>query len=195
MKSFGEILRKIRKGKKIPLKAAAAYISIKPAALRKIERNQAITTHEQVIKLAKYFNYDEGELIIAWLSDKLTSEKFEEQNSLKVLKTAEEKIAYKGQLKINRNKLLNLLRKKLAKFKKINKAWIYGSFARGDYSSQSDIDIAVLTDDDFSYFDLAEIQHELEKEVEQKIDIGFIDSFKSYVFERVKPELKLIYER
>jgi len=59
----------------------------------------------------------------------------------------------------------------------------------------SDIDIAVKTDDGFSYFDLAEIQYQLENEVNRKIDVGFIDSFKPHIMKNIKPDLKLIYER
>jgi len=59
----------------------------------------------------------------------------------------------------------------------------------------SDIDIPVKTDNEFSYFDLAEIQYRLESVLNRKIDIGFLDSFKPYIFENIKPDLKLIYER
>ena len=69
----------------------------------------------------------------------------------------------------------------------------YGSFSRKDDGPGSDIDIAVKTDKGFSYFDLAEIQFQLQKEIERKVDIGFIDSFKPYLLENVKQNLKLIY--
>ena len=42
---------------------------------------------------------------------------------------------------------------------------------------------------------LPEVQHQLEKCINRKVDVGFIDSFKPYIFEQVKPDLKLIYER
>jgi hypothetical protein len=35
----------------------------------------------------------------------------------------------------------------------------------------------VTTDEGFGYFDLAEIQFQLEKEGQRRIDIGYIDSF------------------
>jgi predicted nucleotidyltransferase len=80
-------------------------------------------------------------------------------------------------------------------FWQIQKAWIYGSFARGDDGPKSDIDIAFQSDDQFSYFDLAEIQYNLEKVVNRKVDVGFIETFKPDIFEHVQPDLKLIYER
>jgi predicted nucleotidyltransferase len=45
------------------------------------------------------------------------------------------------------------------------------------------------------YFDLAGVQNELEKTLRKKVDIGFIDSFKSYILKNIEPDLKCIYER
>jgi predicted nucleotidyltransferase len=96
---------------------------------------------------------------------------------------------------VDRKKLLRQLKKGVTKFPKIQMAWIYGSFSREDDGPQSDIDIAIKAEEDFSYFDLAEIQYHLESVLKRKIDIGFIDSFKPYIFENLKNDLKLIYER
>ncbi len=63
------------------------------------------------------------------------------------------------------------------------------------HGPHSDIDIAIKTEENFSYFDLAEIQHKLENLLKRKVDIGFIDSFKPYIFKNLKKDLKLIYER
>lgn len=52
--------------------------------------------------------------------------------------------------------MLSQIKKIFKTFPAIDKAWIYGSFARGDDRPDSDIDLAVKTDDSFSYFDLAE---------------------------------------
>ena len=91
--------------------------------------------------------------------------------------------------------MLKQLKNEIRKFAGVEKAWIYGSFARGDDSPKSDIDIAVQTNKKFTYFDLAEVQHRLENKINRKVDVGFIDSFKPYIFEHVKADLKLIYER
>jgi predicted nucleotidyltransferase len=53
----------------------------------------------------------------------------------------------------------------------------------------------VKTDEGFSYFDLAEIKFQLENGLMRNVDIGFIDSFKPYILENVKRDLKLIFER
>ena len=98
-------------------------------------------------------------------------------------------------MKTDRDEITKLLIAAISSFKKINKAWIYGSFSRGDDGPKSDIDIALNADDTFSYFDLAEVKHVLEKALNRKVDVGFLDSFKPYIMEHVKPDLKLIYER
>ena len=195
MDGLGDAIRKLREEKKLPLRTVAAFLDIDQAILSKIERGQRKPAREQIVKLAGYFKVKENDLLVAWLSDKIVYELEDEEVALKALQAAEEKIAYKAFLKVDRKKLLSQLKKRIKQFPKIRQAWIYGSFSREDDGPQSDIDIAVKTDEDFSYFDLADIQYQLEKEVNRKIDVGFIDSFKPYILEHVKPDLKLIYER
>jgi predicted nucleotidyltransferase/plasmid maintenance system antidote protein VapI len=195
MDNLGEIIRKLREEKRLPLRTVAAYLDIDQAILSKIERGQRRATRLQVIKLAEYFGVSETDLLISWLSDKLLYEIVDEQVALKVLQVAEEKISYLNFQKINREEIKNLLIAGVRNFASIKKAWIFGSFARKNDGPASDIDIALQTDDSFSYFDLAEVQYRLEKAVNRKVDVGFIDSFKPYILEHIKPDLNLIYER
>jgi len=195
MDSLGETIRKLREERGLPLRTVAAYLDIDLAILSKIERGQRNANREQVIKLAIYFKVNEDNLLVQWLSDKLVYEVEDEDMALKALQVAEEKIEYKTFLKIDRKDILLKLKKVLEQFDEIEKAWIYGSFSRQEDGPKSDIDIAVQTNNSFSYFDLAEVQFRAEKVLNRKVDIGFIDSFKPYIFEHVKPDLKLIYEK
>jgi predicted nucleotidyltransferase len=195
MNNLGEILRKLREEKELPLRAVAEYLDIDQAILSKIERGQRQATRTQVVKLAAYFKIKESDLLISWLSDKLVDEVAGEKVALTALRVAEEKVEYTAFLKVDRTKLLARIKKEIKQFSKIQKAWIYGSFSRKSDTPKSDIDIAIKTDKGFSYFDLAEIQYHLEKVSNRKIDIGFIDSFKPYIFENLKSDLKLFYER
>lgn len=195
MESLGNIIRKLRESKELPLRTVAAFLDIDQAILSKIERGHRKPTREQVVKLAAYFKVKENDLLVAWLSDKLVYEVEDEDLALKALQVAEEKIAYTAFKKINRNEVLKKITKGIKKFPQIEKAWIYGSFAREDDGPKSDVDIALQTGASFTYFDLAEVQHQLENSISRKVDVGFIDSFKPYIFEHVKPDLKLIYER
>lgn len=195
MYSLGATLRKLRKDKQLPLRTVAAFLNIDQAILSKVERGQRKPTREQVVKLAGYFKVKENDLLVAWLSDKLIYEVEDEEMALKALQMAEEKVACNAFKKIDRKGILQQLKKGIKKFPHIEKAWIYGSFARGDDGPKSDVDIALQTNPTFTYFDLAEVQHQLETSINRKVDVGFIDSFKPYIFEHVKPDLKLIYER
>ena len=146
-----------------------------------------------MVKLAEYFGVEEKDLLIAWLSDKLVHGLADEEVALKALQVAEEKLEYRIFQKIDHDQFIQQIRAVLKAFEAVSKAWIYGSFARGDDGPKSDI--ALETDQAFSYFDLADIRYRLEDKLKRKIDVGFIDSFKPYIWEHVKPDLKLIYEK
>ncbi len=195
MQNIGNLIRTLREKEGYPLRKVAAFLDIDQAILSKIERGQRKLTKEQVIKLADFFNYNEKEMLITFLSDRIIYEIGNEDYAKEALKVAEEKIEYKAFKVLDRNKIITKIVNKLKQFSKVRTAWIYGSFSRKDDRPGSDIDIAVKTDEGFSYFDLAEIQYQLENEVNRKIDVGFIDSFKPYIFKNVEPDLKLIYER
>lgn len=195
MDSLGGTIKKLREEKELPLRTVAAFLDIDQAILSKIEREHRRPTREQVIKLAQYFKVKENDLLVAWLSDKVAYELADEGVALQALQMAEEKVAYVAFKKIDRKDILKQLKKGIKKFPQVQKAWIYGSFAREDDGPKSDVDIALQTNDTFTYFDLAEVQHQLENSINRKVDVGFMDSFKPYILEHVKPDLKLIYER
>ncbi len=195
MESIGEYIRRLRENKGEPLRKVAAYLDIDQAVLSKIERGKRKATKEHIVKLAKYFGEDEKKMLIVYLSDRILYEVQAEDYAKEALKIAEERIEYMAFKTLDRDKVIKQIKNKLKQFSKVNSAWIYGSFSREDDRPGSDIDIAVKTDKGFSYFDLAEIQYQLENEVNRKIDVGFIDSFKPHIFRNVEPDLKLIYER
>ena len=195
MKSFAEYIRDLREKKGDPLRLVAAFLDIDQAILSKIERGQRKASRGNVVKLAEYFKVSKSDLMLEWLSDRIVYELDNEEQALEVLKVAEEKVAYKLFQKTNRELVLKTIQDSMNKSGRIEKAWIYGSFARGDDGPLSGIDIVVKTDKEFSYFDLAEIQYHLEKGINRKIDLGFMDSFKPYIYENIKPDLTLVYER
>jgi len=94
MKNIGNILRELRESKELPLRVVAAFLDIDPAIMSRIERGQRKASREQIVKLAEYFNVDENELLISWLSDRVVYELVDEQNAMAALKVAEEKIKY-----------------------------------------------------------------------------------------------------
>jgi predicted nucleotidyltransferase len=192
MDTLGETLRKLREEKQLPLRIVASYLDIDQAILSKVERGQCKLNRDQVVKLAQYFQVKEETLLVSWLSDKLVYELEDEDLALKALQLAEDHLAYMAFKKIDRNEIKKQLIAGISKFEKIRKAWIYGSFSREDDGPKSDIDIEAS--DDFSYFDLADVQYQPENLVNRKVDVGFMDKFRPHILENVKPDLKLIYE-
>jgi len=94
MDSLGETIRRLREVKQQPLRTVAAFLDIDQAILSKIERGQRKPTREQVVKLAAYFNVEENDLLVAWLSDKLVYEVEDEEMALRALQVAEERVKY-----------------------------------------------------------------------------------------------------
>jgi transcriptional regulator with XRE-family HTH domain len=94
MKNLGDRIRELRESRELPLRVVAAYLDIDQAILSRIERGQRKASREHVIKLAEFFNVNENELLVAWLSDKIVYELAGEQNAIEALKAAEEKVKY-----------------------------------------------------------------------------------------------------
>lgn len=68
-------------------------------------------------------------------------------------------------------KILETQKKELEKKYPISEMGLFGSFARGDYNENSDIDILVDFDDRIDGFDYIKIAHHLEDAFKQKIDL------------------------
>ncbi|MFH2095200.1 MAG: nucleotidyltransferase domain-containing protein [Bacteroidota bacterium] len=196
MDSFGEIIRRLREEKGQPLRTVAAYLDIDQAILSRIERGQRNASRKHVELLAEYFMVEEDDLLTAWLSDKILYELADEQLVLKALQVAEEKVKFRSLMKISHNEIITKIKGTLKNFKSIQKAWIFGSFARKDDSSLSDIDILIDVPNDkvFTLFDIAEVQEQLQKLINRKIDVVMLSAIKSSVKERISAEMKLIYE-
>lgn len=65
---------------------------------------------------------------------------------------------------------------------KVKRASLFGSIARGDYSSKSDIDILVELNDDLSLLDFINLRLEIEDATNMKVDLVEYDT--------IKPSLK-----
>lgn len=99
MISLGSTIKKLREEQEQPLRTVAAHLNIDLAILSKIEHGHRKPSREQVVKLAKYFKVNEDDLIVAWLSDKIFYELEDEENALKALHLAEEKVKYYSKIK------------------------------------------------------------------------------------------------
>ncbi|WP_321418555.1 nucleotidyltransferase family protein [uncultured Methanomethylovorans sp.] len=75
----------------------------------------------------------------------------------------------------------------------VDKAGIFGSFARNKAKEDSDIDILVKFKSRKSLFDLARLELELERESRRKVDVITYDSINPLIKEHImKEEVKIL---
>jgi len=82
-----------------------------------------------------------------------------------------------------KNKILPVLKKN-----GIEKAGIFGSFSRGDSTSDSDIDILVKIEKDISLLDFIGIKLELQDVLGRKVDLVEYDAIKPAIRENILKE-------
>ena len=87
------------------------------------------------------------------------------------------------------------LAKAISEYNLIHKAWIFGSFARGDHHALSDIDVVVEADDRLSLMSLFGIQEQLSARLGYKIDIGFMKTLKPEIRKAIESDLIEIFAR
>jgi predicted nucleotidyltransferase/plasmid maintenance system antidote protein VapI len=196
MKSFGELIRQFRLDQGLSLRVVAAYLEIDQAILSKIECGKRRARRDLVAQLANYYNQDPAYLLNIWLSERILDELAGETRPEKVLQVAEETLAYRKAIAVNRTSLLRKFKRIMEDFPAINKAWIFGSFARNEEGPSSDIDIMIEVPENltFSLFDMAEVREKLQALVPRNIDLVISRAITPELFERIKVERKLFYE-
>jgi predicted nucleotidyltransferase len=195
MESFGELIRNLRKEKKLPLRTVAEFLDIDQAILSKIERGQRKASREIVRKCAEYFNADENQLLITWLSDKLVYEIRDEEAAIDALQMAEEKVGYRKTAHLAYNELLTILSDFFKKDGRISRAWLFGSFARNENKAYSDIDLMVSYSEKASgtLLDYADIRQKLEILLGCRVDLVEEGYVKSFAKESINRDKVLIY--
>jgi len=188
-------LRELRSEKGLLLREVGAELSIDPTILSKIERNERMPTREQVKVLADFYREQKNEVIIAWLSDKLVNEVQDEDLALQAIQVAEEKVAYKISRRSDKSEIINQIVDFLKKDGRVEKAWIFGSFARGDDNANSDVDLMIRYSDKASgtLLDYADIQYRLQNLLQKKIDLSEEGYIKPFAWKTIQKDLKLIY--
>ena len=79
----------------------------------------------------------------------------------------------------------------------IEKAWIFGSYARGEETRKSDIDILVRFDKDakINLLDYAGIMNDLSDFLHKKVDLVQEGTLYKFAQESVEQDKVLVYER
>ena len=79
----------------------------------------------------------------------------------------------------------------------VEKAWVFGSYARGEETRKSDIDIMVRFDEDatITLIDYAKIMNNLSDLLRKKVDLVQEGTLYKFARESVEQDKILIYER
>jgi len=195
MKSVAETLRQSRKTEKLTLQQVSGAVKIDVGILSKIERGIRPISMEQLELLCKLYK-----LIFEEQKKNLTAEQIVafltyDQNANEILQIAEQKLAYATKAITPLSKIVRELKAVFKKFPQIQQAWVFGSYARGEMTSKSDVDVVITVEKGFTYFQLADVQHQAENKLGIKVDIGFKKSLDKTVSKNAEKDMKLIYER
>jgi predicted nucleotidyltransferase len=80
--------------------------------------------------------------------------------------------------------------------KAVKRAWLFGSFARGDHDENSDVDILIDVDKEapLTLFDLAEYQDVLQKALNRKVDFAMTGALRDAFRKNIANDLVLVHE-
>ena len=83
------------------------------------------------------------------------------------------------------------------KTKPVLKAWLFGSYSRGEQREDSDVDILILPDKSqhFSLFTLSEIYEDLKELLGREVDMITVGGLMPFARESADRDKILIYER
>jgi len=87
------------------------------------------------------------------------------------------------------NKLIEICRQN-----DITKIGIFGSMARGEVTSQSDIDVLVYFSKPKSLLNVGALERQISKSLGRKVDLLTEASISPYLRDKIKQELVVIYE-
>ena len=173
MKNIKVNIKTLREAKKITLANAAFYLKMEENLLIQIENGNRKVTLSELLKIENYYK----------TLPEIKNEIETTDRNACGLHLAEDEMVYD---KISISEKTEIIVGKIKTFLKednrINTAYVFGSYARGEEKPDSDIDLMVefKTDKNYSFFDLLDISFFLEKRIEIKVDIvekGFIHDF------------------
>ena len=196
--TFGEKIKELRMNLKYSLKYVGSKIDYSPRLLGMIEKNEKRPS-EQIIKgLSKVLQTPYEELIIKYLSEEIYYRIRSFEHAEEVLDIVKKRFKKEGkgtQIQKSRETIIESIKKYFSD-KPVEKAWIFGSFAKGtSVSYDSDIDIMVQfkKPNKISLFDLIQMKEELSNKTGREIDLveqgQELKSFK----ETIQQEKLLVY--
>jgi predicted nucleotidyltransferase len=195
MKSVAETLRLSRKTEKLTLQQVSGAVRVDVGILSKIERGIRPISMEHLELLCKLYKLSFAEQKKNLTAEQIVALVAYDQNANEILQIAEQKLSYVTKAIPPLRKIVRELKAVFKKFPQIQQAWVFGSYARGEMTSKSDVDVVITVGKGFTYFQLADVQYQAENKLGIKVDIGFKKSLDKTVSKNAEKDMKLIYER
>jgi len=84
---------------------------------------------------------------------------------------------------------LKILKDELKNRFGIEEIALFGSYARGEATKESDVDIAILKMQKKDLLKRLQAKDFLEQQLNKKIDMGYLDSMRTFIKNRIKKDL------
>mgnify|MGYP001159248992 CR=1 FL=1 len=197
--TFGERIRRLRMEKGWNLRQLAGSVDFDASSLSKIERNEMLAPPKLIHALARSLDEDYKALQVKYLSERLYYELKQEDYALEALDIAQHRLEREQSgttFQTQKDELLRRIRQYLSKHP-IEKAWLFGSFAREEESYDSDIDLLVefSQPNPLDLFDYVSLRQDLEAITGRQIDLVESGYIVPHMESQLNESKKLIYER
>lgn len=197
--TFGELIRKKRIEKRLALRELANKIDLDQSTLSKVERNELIAPPRIINSLSASLGLEYKDLQIKYLSEKLYQELKDWDYSVESLELAKKRIEKEKtgtNFELERKKLVERIEKYLSN-QPIEKAWLFGSFAREEESYDSDIDLLIRfrQPHKIDLFEYVGMRQDLEDITGRQVDLVEEGQELPKIRGIIEQEKRLIYER
>ncbi len=172
--SFGDIVRRHRKSRKLTLQQVAKAIEIDISLLSKIERGMRLPSAETVDKLAGLYEVDRNELYVSYKSEKISRDLENNPLAQSILKLTADKIEYRmnyGKVLPLKEDIIPLILEVLEAYP-IKRAWLFGAYVRDEQDSSTKVQLVVEYSERVDFLKSVEIKNKLESVLKLEVDIN-----------------------
>lgn len=105
LETIGQLIRRLRTERDLPLRKIAAELDVDASTLSKIERGNRYPSEDLVRRFAEMYELPERDLLIHYYSERIAANLYQKDFCLEILKVAEQKIEYIRQKNLVQKKL------------------------------------------------------------------------------------------
>jgi len=193
---FGSYLKQLRQDHRLTLRDVSASIDIDQSSLSKIEKGKMIAPQHIVKPASALFDVSFRELQIHFLQHKWLQIYERVPFALAALEEALDHLRTKQRTTDLSAMITDVVRQYFAD-KPVERVWLFGSAARQEFTTVSDIDLLIQLEDahNLDLFDYMGMSDDLEKLFDRRIDLVVEGQLDSTIADRVHAEKELIYEQ